>query len=351
MHIRSLACPLFQARIHFAAQTTERLFSLHFKKSLAMLKTVSKLNRPSLILAGSGILLAIGVIGVQHTPASAPVQAENKQEMFAFVRSLEGTKPDGDLKVLAGDKLLVDAELARTFDYYLSAMGEKSLDAIKIEAERELERKLSPAAAAEAKRLLGRYLDYKRALVDVEKNQTLTGNNAANLRARFLAMQQARNQFFSPQESQGLFGFNDSYDMDAISRMEIAENKALDARQKQEKLAQLDAAMPPALKEEREAPLRIVKAEQAVKDMRSKGASEQDIYQFRTATFSPEAAARLAEVDREEAQWHSRISNYQQERKAILANQQSDSSKELALQQLRQARFSPAEQSRLVAYE
>ena len=220
-----------------------------------------------------------------------------------------------------------------------------------MEAERDLERKLSPAAAAEAKRLLGRYLDYKRALVDVEKNMKLAGSNAATLRARLVAMQQARSQFFTAQEAQGLFGFNDAYDMDAVARMEVAEDKSLNEAQKQSKLQQLDAAMPTALREEREAPLRIVKAEETVQSMRAKGATEQDIYQYRAATFSPEAAARLAEVDKEQEQWNARIAGYQQERKTILANVQNESAKQLALQQLRQNRFNAEEQNRLVAYE
>lgn len=311
-------------------------------------------KKPALVL-GATAVLAIGLlVFINRTPAPPAIAAESKEaNLFPFVRSLEGTRSDGDLKVASDDTLLVDAELGRMFDYYLSALGEKSLDAIRVEAERELDRKLKPNAAKQAKRLLAQYLDYKRALVDVEKDQKLVGTTAAIVKSRLLAMQKVRAQFFTPQEAQALFGFNDAYDMDAVARMEVADNKNLNDEQRKEKLAAIDAAMSPQLREEREAPLRIAKAEDDVKTMRARGASEQDIYRFRATTFSPEAAARLAEVDKEEAEWKARISNYLSERNKITNEmaQQPENVRLAALQQLRLARFNAEEQSRLVAYE
>lgn len=39
---------------------------------------------------------------------------------------MEGTRPDGDVKTLAGEQLVVDAELGHLFDYYLAGLGEKT---------------------------------------------------------------------------------------------------------------------------------------------------------------------------------------------------------------------------------
>ncbi len=311
-------------------------------------------KKPVLVLGATAVLAVSLVFFINRPQAPAPVAAApSEANLFPFVRSLEGTRSDGDLKTADGDNLVVDAELGRMFDYYLSALGEKSLDAIKIEAERELDRKLKPNAAKQAKRLLAQYLDYKRALVELEKDQKLSGSTAAIVKARLAAMQKIRAQFFSAQEAQGLFGFSDAYDMDAVARLEVADDKTLSDAQKAEKLAAIDAAMSPQLREEREAPLRIVKAEETVKAMRAKGASEQDIYRFRSTTFSPDAAARLAEVDREEAAWKARIANYLAERNRINTEmaQQPESTRQAALEQLRLSRFSAEEQSRLVAYE
>ncbi len=271
--------------------------------------------------------------------------------LFPFVHSMEGTKPDGDIKVAGGDELVVDAELGRMFDYYLSAMGEKSLAAIQVETERELDRKLKPAAAAQAKRLLGRYLEYKRDLVEVEKNPQIAGGTAAAVKGRLLAMQKVRAKYFSAKESEGLFGFNDAYDLDAVARIEITDNKALTEAQKKEKLAAVDAAMSPALREEREAPLRLVRLEEAAQKIRAQGGTEQDVYRMRASAISPEAAGRLAEVDQEEAAWKARIAAYLAERSKLMSNHQSEAERTSAIQRLRQARFSADEQRRLPAYE
>ncbi|MFD2270069.1 hypothetical protein ACFS07_00325 [Undibacterium arcticum] len=53
--------------------------------------------------------------------------------------------------------------------------AKKPLAAIRKEIEQELERRLKPAAATGAKRLLARYLDYKRALVALEQRPHIAG--------------------------------------------------------------------------------------------------------------------------------------------------------------------------------
>lgn len=281
------------------------------------------------------------------------LKPEAGANLFPFVRSLEGTRPDGEIKVTAGDALVIDAELRRMFDYYLSAVGEKSLDAIRAETERELERTLQPGAAGEAKRLLARYMDYKRDLVDVEKNPKLAGGAVGAVRARFHAIQEARARFFSAKESQALFGFDDAYDLDAVARLEITQDKLLTNAQKQEKIAALDAALPPALREARDAPLKVVKLEESVQKMRTQGASEDDIYRMRATALSPEAASRLAEVDLEETTWKNRIASYLAERNRLNATivNLPETDRLSAVRQLREARFTIDEQKRLPAYE
>ena len=110
--------------------------------------------------------------------------------------------------------------------------------------------------------------------------------------------------------------------------------------------------MPPELRKEREAPHVVAKEEDKARQMRAAGASEDDIYRMRAATFSPEAAARMAAVDQENAGWKSRIADYLDARGQVLNNASlSDADKEIAVQQLRDAKFSANEQKRLGAYE
>ncbi|MBA5606655.1 lipase chaperone [Duganella sp. FT3S] len=308
------------------------------------------MNARAKLLRAGALALAAGALYFSLHQPEAPAQAANSDpNYFAFVRSMDGTAPDGAVRQDSADKLVVDAELAHLFDYYLAGLGERSLDAIRTEIGRELDRRLKPAAAAAARRLLDQYLDYKRALVDVEKSLPKPASLTDGARARLAAMQQLRHRYFSQDEIDGLFGASDTYDTDAIARMEINADSTLTPAQRQQKLAALDARLPAALREEREAPTRVLRLEDEVQQRRAQGAGDNEIYQLRAATLSPAAADRLAELDREQADWQHRIAAYQQQRRQLLARAAPPSAAEL--QQLRDAGFTPLEQKRLPAYE
>ncbi|HYD93798.1 MAG TPA: lipase secretion chaperone [Noviherbaspirillum sp.] len=316
------------------------------------------ITKRGLLIGAAALGAAVAWFGLQwlqpeHPPQTPPQAAP---DLFPFVRSLQGTVPDGRIDSTLAAEQVASAELVRLFDYYLSAVGETPVDAIRAEIERELGQRLKPEAAAEARRLLARYIDYKRALVEVEKSaqaNAQAGGSAQAVRARFAQMQEARRHHFSEREMQAMFADSDATDLDAIARLEVMQDADLTEEQKRERLAQLDAALPAPLREAREAPLRVVRLEEAAQKMRAQGASEDDIYRMRAAALSPEAAARMAQVDREEQEWAGRIAAYLAERKRLLAAAGPLAAEERdgMLAQLRQARFSPEEQRRLPAYE
>ncbi|SHN39514.1 Lipase chaperone LimK [Duganella sacchari] len=285
--------------------------------------------------------------GDAPTAAAATSAQRAAPEPLPFARSMAGTHADGDVRANANDQLEVNAELAYLFDYYLAGLGERPLDAIRTQIIRELERRLRPAPAAEARRLLDAYLAYKRALVDVEHGLPPPANPAQGARQRLSAMQQLRTAYFSNEEIAGLFGASDAYDLDAIARLDISSDTSLTATQRQQRLAELDARLPQQVREEKDAPTKVIRLEESVSAARARGADDNEVYRMRAAALSPAAAARLADVDREEADWQQRISAYQAQRKQLLQNTASAAS----LQQLRDTGFTPDEQKRLPAYE
>jgi lipase chaperone LimK len=309
------------------------------------MNTSAKLLRFAALAAvvGSGLYL---MLARQEAPAAPAQRAE--PNYFAFVRSMEGTRPDGDVRQGAGDKLEVNAELAYLFDYYLAGLGEKPLEAIRAEIVRELDRRLNATQATEARRLLDAYLDYKRALAEVERGLPPSADPAQGARQRLAAMQQLRRTYFSEAEIIGLFSASDAYDLDAVARLEIDSDKTLTDEQRKQRLAGLDARMPQKLRDERDAPTKVLRLEDAVVKARAQGAGDNEIYRMRAAALTPAAAARLADVDREEADWHRRIGAYQTQRRQLLQSAQPD---EATIQQLRDASFSVDEQKRLGAYE
>ena len=106
----------------------------------------------------------------------------------------------------------------------------------------------------------------------------------------------------------------------------------------------------PAQRAARDAPLQVTQLDASVKALRAQGGGDNEVYRLRASTFTPAAAARLAELDREESQWQQRIIAYQaaKAQKNSLPGGAQDAA---ALQQLRDASFTPEEQRRLGAYE
>jgi lipase chaperone LimK len=305
------------------------------------------------VLAGAGVGLLL-----RHDAPAAPAALTATDGAGVAVnapapdgspaeRANADTQPDGAARADANDRLQVNAELAYLFDYYLAGLGQRPLEAIRADIIRELDKRLRPAPAAQARRLLDAYLAYKRALVDLERDLPPSTDPAQSARQRLAAVQQLRNAYFSNEESAGLFGASDAYDLDAIARLDINSDASLSDAQRQQRLAALDARLPPKLREDREAPTRIIKLEAAVSQARAQGADDNEIYRLRATALSPSAAARLADVDREEADWQRRISAYQTQRRQL----QQSASDAGALQQLREAGFTPDEQKRLPAYE
>lgn len=285
-------------------------------------------------------MAAFGQDAAPPEPSAVPVAVAPAAR--AFAPSLEGTRPDGAVRVAPDDGIVVDAQLIALFEYYLSTVGEKSPSEVRLRIERELDRTLRPAAADAAKRVLARYLAYKQALATLEAGPGLAGPDAASLVRRLDALARVRAQFFTKAEIAAIFGEEDVANADALARLRISEDRSLTAQQRQERLAALDASLPAELREEREAPLKIARLQQEAERMRAAGAAEEEIFRVRAEAFGSDAAGRLAEVDREEAAWRQRIGAYLAQRKGL---------NDEAVKALRSRMFSEEEQRRLPVYE
>ena len=301
------------------------------------------MNRsPTIVLAlGAAGTLWLAMLAGQPAPAMQTVTVTPPAQ--AFAPSLLGTRPDGAVHVAPDDSVVADAQLIELFDYYLSTVGEKSPAAVRAEIERELDRTLRPAAAAAAKRVLTRYTAYRQALAGLGADRRLTGQDAAALKRRLDALRGLRAQYFSQREIAAIFGREEAANAEALARMEIRDDRTLDAQQKQARLAALDAGLPADVRAAREAPLKIVRVQEEAERLRAGGAGEDDVFRLRAEAFGADAAQRLADVDREEAAWQRRIQAYLVQRRGL--------NDEAAVAALRNRMFSEDEQRRLGAYE
>lgn len=302
-------------------------------------------KRLPFLAAGVAALVGASVVLAWRSPEQSLNQAT-----VEFAPSLRGTTVDGHARQ-EGGQLVVDDRLRELFDYYLSSYGERTLEQIEAEIVAELGRRLSPAAAAEARRVLKRYLDFKRALVALDQDPKIAGNGLAAVRARLDAVAALRARFFSPAEARAMFGLEENYARDALARLEVQQDQSLSAADKARKIADIDAMAPPEIRLAREAPMQQVNLAQAVETARARGADAAEVHRLRAANVGVEAADRLASVDREEQAWQQRIVLWRGDRDRILADPALDASaRDVQLQRLNDERFSVEEQRRLGAY-
>lgn len=312
-------------------------------------------------------IIGLGLAGVfflLYQWSTPSLEQQHDQAIPAvFVRSLEGTKPDGRLhffsnlpttaSVSSAD--LPNLALKRMFDYYLSALGEADETAVLRQIDQEIDKNMSGAYASAARTLLSNYVAYKKTLSELDKSlaekDTTDPEGVGKLRTRFEAMRQLREKYFDWHEQDQMFSFDDAYDSVALSQLEISFNTALTPTQKEQQLQALKSSLPAQVKAELDAPRQVAQIQNKVDTLRAQGASDDDIYRLRAQAFSPEAAARLAEVDRQEAAWQHRIAQLQAERQRIRQTIESPAEQQVAFQALERQKFSDQERPRLVAYE
>ena len=180
-------------------------------------------------LLGVAMAVALGWWALSSTPGPVTaLSAPGGLPAGGSAASLQGTVPDGaaslgGLNALpgAGSGGLAYGALRRLFDYYLSTVGEQPVEAIAQQIRQELDKTLAPEQADAAKRLLVRYLDFKRALFTLEQQFAQQPAGPQSVRKRFEGMQALRARFFNAEEEQAMFGLEDAADLDALARTAI----------------------------------------------------------------------------------------------------------------------------------
>ena len=303
-------------------------------------------------VAGAVAAAALVAIVWSGLPATAPRADAPVTRAPATVAtsSLAGTTPDGGARATADDALVLDPSLIRLFDYWLTTVGEQPIASIRSQVERDLDGRLGPHAARQAKDLFARYLQFKEAL-KAQRPAKPVGRSVDILREGLRRMLALRASYFSESESQALFAPQDAEATASLARMAVEQDPSLADAQRKQRLAELDARLPASVREARAASLSVVHLDEAAQQIRAAGGSEDDVYRMRAAATSPEAANRLADVDREEAAWKARIATYQSQRGAVLATPGDDAAHANAMAELRNRLFTPDEQRRLAAYE
>jgi lipase chaperone LimK len=281
-------------------------------------------------------------------PVSIAMAPTNATAMAAPSRSaplpgsLQGTDEDGALRVDENGNLIVGPEILVLFDYYLSATGEESQDAIRARIVAAIERRLPAGRArAEAISILDHYIAYRAD----SKSLRAAGDD---LSARLEALGQLRRRHFGDLAEE-LFGAEERAHAVAVEQRKVLQDSSLSAEERGEKLAALERQMPEETRRAREEAVRPLRLRADEEAMRAEGATDEEIQRRRVEALGPEAAERLGALDRKRAEWKRRLAEFRDKRAEIQRDEPDPGRQKAAIERLLEASFTAMERIRVEA--
>lgn len=321
------------------------LAPIFFISSLAVVLLWQPLEGPSAV-ATSGEGEVSAVTAAPRTTLSTPVTTQEARS--ALPGSLRGTAVDGAFQLDDAGNLMITQDIRRIFDYFLSTIGEEPYKRSIERLQNYISAQLQEPARSQALALLAQYLEYKRDLVQLERDLP-QHPDLALLRQRDAAVQALRARIFSAEVHAAFFADEEALARFSLERLAILHNRSLDDEGKARAIDQLRAQMPEATREQMAAQMQIELRSQT-QALQASGASAEEIRRLRLHMVGSEATHRLEQLDAQRSEWRQRLADYRQARSRIEQNQGlSTDDKAEAIEKLERERFSPGERLRLDA--
>lgn len=287
---------------------------------------------------------------VNHNPA-----ASINTPLDNAPASLRGTQVDGALRADKDGHLIIDNDIRRLFDYFLTTTGEEPLSMIQARLQEYIRLHLSEPAASQAEQLLKNYLALNVALTELQAPEGEPSNNTPDtvtLRERLSTIQELRHQYLPAEVIDAFYADDDALDQLALRRMEIMDDPALSTSQKTSALIEAEQSLPSNLQRITHDLNKHQQMNELTASLREHGGTDADVYQLRENFYGPEAADRLAQLDQSRQQWSARTSQWLKLRDSILTRQDLDEGdRKLELDRLRSEFFESAESRRVEALE
>ncbi|MET3213378.1 UNVERIFIED_ORG: lipase chaperone LimK [Burkholderia territorii] len=239
----------------------------------------------------------------------------------------------------AGGHLAKSRAVRDFFDYCLTAQSDLSAAALDAFVVREIAAQLDGSVAqAEALDVWRRYRAYLDALAKLSDAGAV---DKADLGALQLALDQRASIAYRTlgDWSQPFFGAEQWRQRYDLARLKIARDRSLTDAQKAERLAALEQQMPADERAARQQVDRQRAAIDQIAQLQKRGATPDAMRAQLTQTLGPEAAARVAQMQQDDASWQSRYSDYAAQREQIESAGLSPQDRDAQIAALRQRVF------------
>ncbi len=274
-------------------------------------------------------------------------------------RSLQGTAIDGEIIIDENKQLVVTEGLRRLFDYFLSALGEEEEAVIYARVESYIRNHTPEPAASQAVAIFDQYVAYLKALPEIEKrygNLQLQATKSGELDLNAVAQQKQdvarlRQQYFSKETINAFFGADDDYNDYSTEMIRINQNDQLSVAQKEAAKQDYISRMPDnATKANIAQQANLNALIDRTEQMKAKGATAEELYKMRRELVGAPAAARLAQVDQEDANFDQRFNQYQAQKQQLLSQSADQAQAQTQISQIEQQLFNEEERKRLSGY-
>lgn len=239
--------------------------------------------------------------------------------------SLQGTAMDGSFRLDSNGRLIVEPSVVRIFEYFMSSIGEDSLETIIARVKNLIEAALPDSAKGDAHLLLAQYLDYRQQQGDLLESSGQMASNVDELRETFNQVKQIRRDIFGSANADSLFEDEESYMAFNLNSMEL--NKSQAGQTELENIASLRALaidLPESHKRVVEEQLVQRELDERTLLLKQDNASAEELRVMREQLIGTEAAERLGQLDIQRSAWQQRIDNLRQDYQRGL-NQLGDS--------------------------
>ncbi|QJX01520.1 hypothetical protein HML84_01130 [Alcanivorax sp. IO_7] len=280
-----------------------------------------------------------GIVGLRHLRGPGR-QAGRRAGQLA------GTEPDGELRVDDHGDLVVTEGVRRRFDYFLSALGEEDLNVLRGRVAAHLDTVLPPGRPA------------RRGICS--SAIPATGRRCASWRVRTTTPPPCGAAWKSARPCADAGSTPPPGRRSSVSGPlrpfcpgppRGARGPSLSAAEKAARVEELEAGLPPDVREMVAASRRPVSVATEVARLREQGASEARVYQLRERELGAEAAERLADLDRRRAEWQRRYDEYREQRRAILDSGLAPADRDAQVEALRARLFDERERRRVEALD
>jgi len=167
--------------------------------------------------------------------------------------------------------------------------------------------------------MIDRYVDYRVALGKLQP--PANAGDAKDLRAALDARQRVRELYFTGEENEALFGLDSRLDSYTLARLETEQNLLLTLLQKQAALKQAELELSDSQRQQRVQAVAHMAVAAQTSAFDASGLSDAERYAQRGSQYGEAAASQLAQLDRENRDWQSRLDNYAAARATAQATQ------------------------------